>query len=105
MCAFLKCTAKGKLVIPNSVRVIKKGAFENCSGLNGELILSNNLIHIGEGAFKNTSISGTVIIPDSVQELEAYAFRACKKLKKVYVPKKFSHMPITENDEGKVIFY
>lgn len=55
--AFAWCTALSELEIPASVQDIQGSAFYGCSSLNGNLILGNNLTHIGNSAFSKTNFT------------------------------------------------
>ena len=75
--AFVNCSGLlGDLVIPSSVLEIVKGAFDNCTSLNGTLTLNEGLLKIGVEAFDNcTSLTGSLTIPNSVTFIGAAAFR------------------------------
>lgn len=64
----------GELVIPDSVKTIGAGAFEECGKLTG-VTFGKSLETIGAGAFKNcTSMSNHLVIPDRVQTIGDNAF-------------------------------
>ncbi len=61
-----------------SVTDIGPGAFHNCSGLTGSLILGNSLTTIGLGAFDGCSgFTSNLTIPNSVTTIEQWAFYGC----------------------------
>ena len=67
--------------IPNSVTSIGNYAFNNCSGLSGNLTIPDNVISIGSSAFSNCSgLSGDLIIPDMVTTIGSSAFYNCSGL-------------------------
>ena len=71
----------GTLVIPDSVVKIDGGAFDGCTGFTG-LKLGNHVQIIGNdsvwGAFNNCpGMSGTLVIPDSVKTIGNHAFEGC----------------------------
>ena len=71
----------GKLIIPDSVRVIGSYAFGNCKGFTGNLCLPNNLTDIGREAFSNCDgFTGGLTIPDSVEYIYPEAFSGCSGL-------------------------
>ena len=68
-------------MIPDSVKSIGSGAFSECSGLNGELRISDNTISIGNKAFYNCKgLTGNLVIPDSVTSIGDSAFYQCSGL-------------------------
>ena len=87
MGAFEECKGfTGNLIIPDSVTKIGDNAFNNCTGFNGTLTLSNQLETIGEYAFSGCSkLMGSLVIPDSVTLIDAYAFNACKGFDKLTI--------------------
>ncbi len=60
--AFYGCTSLLRIEIPPLVRVIKHGAFAECSGL------------------------GTAILGDGLEEIEAHAFHACTSFLRITIP-------------------
>ncbi len=103
---YLKDVEIKNLTIPSDIKEIKAYAFYNCSGLTGELKISDSVTSIGESAFhscngmqsvafgdnsKLTSIgecafdncsglTGDLKIPDSVTSIGEYAFYNCSGL-------------------------
>ena len=77
--AFENCSGLlGDLAIPSSVLEIGNRAFDNCTSLNGTLTLDEGLLTIGVEAFQNlTSITGSLTIPNSVTSIGIRAFVNC----------------------------
>lgn len=79
--------AAGELVIPSSIEYdeyfyevadIGEGAFENCSGFTGSLVLPNTIRRIHGDAFRGCSgFDGTLEIGERVYLIENDAFRDC----------------------------
>ena len=79
--------ATGELVIPESVTqwgasysvtVIGNNAFNNCTGLTGDLVIPNSVTIIGDGAFAGCSgFTGDLVIGDGVTTIGSYAFNGC----------------------------
>lgn len=81
----------GKIVIPEYIEGYKvvsigKSAF-NDERYGGELVLPNTLEKIDDYAFTLASIEGEVNIPDSVTYVGLYAFSNCYKMEKIHFPK------------------
>ena len=80
--AFNQCTGiKGNLVIPDGVTKIGRLAFNKCSGFNGTLTLPSTLKSIGRTSFQHCSgLTGDLVIPEGVEKVEDYTFYDCSKL-------------------------
>ena len=105
--AFALCRNLKELKIPSSIKHIGPQAFENCSGLVGDLIIPKTLETVGNNAFsrctnlnriifeesgKLTEISNhfadacgitEVVVPKHIEFIGAEAFMNCGKLQKV----------------------
>ena len=77
--AFSDCLGlTGDLIIPNSVTGIGNWAFAGCEGFNGSLILGNSLTYIGYEAFHGCiGFTGNLTIPNSVTTIRSDAFFGC----------------------------
>ena len=71
--------------IPNSVTSIGDYAFQNCSGLTGELVIPNSVTSIGNKAFFYCSSLTSVTIGNSVTSIGEEAFRECFALEEVTI--------------------
>ncbi|MBR1853864.1 MAG: leucine-rich repeat protein [Lachnospiraceae bacterium] len=78
--AFLECSGfTGDLIIPDSVVKIGRYAFSECKGFKGNLVISDNVTYIGEGAFHNCSgFTGELKFPLKLEFIGAKAFFGCK---------------------------
>ena len=85
--------AKGKtntsFVVPNTVKIIRFLAFEDCSRLKN-ITLSNNLKEIEGLAFKNCDSLKNIDIPESVTLISNNAFEGCNSLSSIIIPKSVS---------------
>ena len=79
--AFYQCSGlTGDLILPDSLKIIGKGSFFGCSNLIGELVFPNHLTTIGDRAFYGChGLSGTLKIPESVTTIGTDPFHACAK--------------------------
>lgn len=69
----------GSLVIPEGVEVIQGGAFYGCSCLDGTLTLPSTLKEIGSMAFREcSSLTGNLTLPEGLEKIGAQAFLMCK---------------------------
>ena len=101
--SFVNCVnLTGPLTLPSTVKEIGIGAFENCTGLNGNLdlsnvetikaeafrsgldgnlILGNNLTSIERNAFDHcTNLTGTVAFPEGITTITSTSFYHCEKI-------------------------
>ncbi len=74
--AFYNCSGiKGDLILPDSLQFLSSYAFASCSGLDGTLKLPNGLKTIDRNVFDGCSgLSGELVIPSSVQTINNNAF-------------------------------
>ena len=81
------------LLIPNSfkdehinlIKSTKTGLFKNCKKLES-IILPNTLININAETFKNCISLKNVYIPQNVEKIGASAFCDCINLEKINIP-------------------
>jgi len=97
---FRDCDLIESIILPKSVREIKKGAFKTCEDLK-YVYLPEGLEKIGKQAFDFCDELAYVYVPDSVDTIDAYAFDDCPRLY-LSVPTKF--FDIADNYEN-VPFY
>ena len=81
--AFYKCGFKGALVLPESVKTIGNGAFNQCAGLTGTLTIPKNVESVGENAFNGCSGFSALTVGAKVQTIGRGAFDGCSGLKSV----------------------
>ena len=85
--AFWGCTSLRRIVIPDSVTTIGSYAFYNCTRLTRVTFGENSqLTTIGEGDFYNCSSLTSITIPDSVTTIGADAFSGCSSLESLTIP-------------------
>ena len=80
--AFYLCMSLHEIVIPNAVKTIKEGAFNNCTRLT-IVNLGDGLEEIEGGAFHNCKSLQQVVIPNVVKTIKAKAFVDCRSLTSV----------------------
>lgn len=85
---FRDCDLVEKIVLPNTVKEIKKGAFKTCEDLE-YVYLPEGLERIGKQAFDYCDELSYVYVPDSVKSIDAFAFDDCPRLY-LSVPGKFN---------------
>ena len=101
--AFKGCSFDGELLIPDTVRYLGSGAFEdctsfddlliigeginsikgktfkNCSNINGDILLNSEILVIEDEAFYNCSgVSGEIFLGFGLQSIGDYAFWNCE---------------------------
>lgn len=81
--AFQGLTELEEIAIPKHLKEIEENAFNGCVKLK-EAPLSDELVSIGTNAFNGcTALSGTLVIPDSVEVIMGGAFEGCTGLSAV----------------------
>ena len=84
---------KGAYVIPEGIKQIAGGAFEDCSSLTS-VTIPNSVTSIGDEAFRACSSLTSVTIPNSVTSIGNWAFYDCSSLTTpVYNAHCFAYMP------------
>ena len=73
-----------QIILPSSVKSIKKGAFINCTSLEN-ISLPEGLETIDEKAFKGCSSLNEINLSESVKVIKTEAFAGCSMLEKVYL--------------------
>ena len=83
-----------KYIVPDCTTKLGYAAFSHCPNLK-ELILSQNLINIGQHSINYCRNLEFLYIPQSVETVEWNYFRGCNKLKKLYIHKSNTSFDIT----------
>ncbi|MDL2309423.1 leucine-rich repeat protein [Bacteroidales bacterium OttesenSCG-928-C03] len=83
--------------IPNSVNIIERCAFSNCSNLS-DITLPDSGTFIGDNAFFNCSNLISIAIPNGVTSIGELAFYACRSLTSIILPNSVTSI-------GKQAFY
>ncbi|MBO4433041.1 MAG: leucine-rich repeat protein [Clostridia bacterium] len=76
--AFKNRSHINSVTLPDTVTVITKESFSNCSLRN--ITFSNNLFRIGQEAFFACIYLQSVVMPNSLTQLEPYTFSECSSL-------------------------
>lgn len=82
-----------QLVIPSSVTKIISYAFKDCTGITGELVIPDTVTVIGKQAFQNSGFTGTLIIPSNVTTFQESVFRQCTGLTNIVFPENMTSIP------------
>ena len=97
--AFSNCTALNSITIPSSVKTIEVSAFSACSGLTSVNITdieswcninfqsyNSNPLNYAKNLYLNGSLVTNLTIPDSIINIENYAFYNCVSLTEITIP-------------------
>lgn len=91
--AFRDNDALTEIVLPGSVTEIAYSAFYNCSSLSS-VVLPEGLLTIRSDAFNSTNLT-SLTIPESVTQIEGYAFGGNQNLQSVVIPASVSQIAST----------
>ena len=92
-----------EVVLPNSIQIINRSAFEDCTSLH-KVTLNEGLTSIGLGAFGNTGLA-EIVIPKSVKSLWHSAFEGATALQKVYFEGNAPEWFMTEEKAPFTVYY
>ena len=81
--AFYNCVSMTSANIPFTVKEIGYYAFYNCEGWAGELVIADSVKTIRSGAFESCSALTVVTLGSGVNTIGSSAFRSCSALKDV----------------------
>ena len=73
------------VIIPDNILHIGKSAFQDCTGLRSAVI-PESIVSIGEYAFAECVNLKSIDIPDSVTAIGDYAFNGCSGLTEIIIP-------------------
>ncbi len=79
-----KSNVTKKIIVPNTVTSIGKGAFYGCSDI--EIEINGNLTSLGESSFALCSKLSAVTLGEGLSELPAQAFGSCSSLVEINIP-------------------
>lgn len=77
--------------VPDTIKTIGLGAFQNCSRL-ASIDIPGSVTSIGWSAFEGCQSLSSLVIPDSVREIGLGAFQKCTSLKSVKLPQPLSQI-------------
>ena len=83
--AFLNRHGLSAIVIPDSVIMVGRSAFDGCTSLQS-VAMGSGLTEIGNDAFANCSALTAVTVPDNVQSIGSWAFEGCEALQSITLP-------------------
>ena len=85
VCAFANCTSLKNIDIPNSIKVIDKGAFIKCSDLEN-INIPNGITTIGDYAFADCLQLNNISLSPSLQSIGEASFLNCRSLTSINIP-------------------
>lgn len=91
----VKCFAKSNLKsvnLPSSLKVIQNRAFQQCSYLEGKVVLPEGLLELHAYAFDWCRLVKEFVVPASLTKIEEHAFGACGSLIRIFIPKEIDYV-------------
>lgn len=102
--AFRECTSLSEVVMGNGVTGIGRNAFYACSSLE-EITLSNSLEIIGSLAFEHCSNLSEIVVPDSVTAINDGAFKDCSSLTRITMGSGLTYLnPCFEDCSAEIVW-
>ncbi|MBO5778912.1 MAG: leucine-rich repeat domain-containing protein, partial [Clostridia bacterium] len=92
-----------EVILPNSIQIIDRSAFENCTSLK-KVTLNEGLTTIRLEAFGNTGLT-EIVIPKSVKSLWHSAFEGATALQKIYFEGNAPEWFMTEEKAPFTVYY
>ena len=83
--AFQNCVTLTKVTMPDSVVAINERAFNGCTGLLS-VVFSDNLVTIGQYAFRGCGALKEIALPESLITIDNYAFADCASISSLILP-------------------
>ena len=81
--AFWKCTNITSLTLPNTLNSIIQGAFAGCTGITGEVVIPNSVIHLGADTFRSCTNLNSVVFGNALAKIGWAAFKGCTSLEHI----------------------
>lgn len=85
------CGTLTEIVIKDNVKYVDGGAFYKCVSLSSISFEGSSLNRIYSSSFEGCSSLETVMLPEGLTDLGAYAFKGCAKLQNVGLPSTLVH--------------
>ena len=79
------------IVLPDSIRIIGRGAFYGCENLK-RIVIPPSVTSLNESVFMNCESLTRISIPSSVINIGKYTFRGCKKLEDISISSCVMHI-------------
>lgn len=99
---FAGCTGLEKIVIPDEITTIGKGALQLCKNLTN-VTLPESCTEIGEGAFLQNDKIEKIKIPNNVITIGSEAFKQCSELQQVILSSKLKDLGTAAFAETAII--
>ncbi len=84
--AFTEAKALKTATIPQKVQNLGSHVFSECTSLERVTFNTNRLYVIPKATFYGCTALDNVILPDSINTIEDFAFSYCTNLKRIYIP-------------------
>ena len=89
--AFNDCSSLNKINIPDSISDIGSSAFTNCEKLT-DISLTTNMSVINDYVFSGCTSLNNIVIPENITEIGNNAFQLCDTFTEVNIPQNVTHI-------------
>ena len=95
--AFCDCSSLTEIILPGCITTIEEHTFLKCRRLS-KVIIPDSVITIGDSAFSECNSLADLVIPDSVTSIGDWAFSGCSELKTITISDNITEL-------GSLAFY
>ena len=74
-----------EIIIPETIKVVQKYVFQDCTNLKKVTFLGNDLVTIERGAFLGCTELTEITLPSSLKNLDLMSFSQCPNLKNINI--------------------
>lgn len=78
--AFKNITLLEQLFLPDTLEVIREGAFQDCFELTGELYIPDSVVHIEDWAFSSTNLNDVYMSEQLAKDISENVFSGCEAI-------------------------
>ncbi|MCD7884015.1 MAG: leucine-rich repeat protein [Lachnospiraceae bacterium] len=82
---FQNCVNLEQVLLPKYLRIMASEAFRGCTSLK-EIVIPGNVTTINHGAFQECASLERAVLPKKLKNMDAHAFDGCSSLREIHLP-------------------